>query len=72
MDDISLIDTDKDIWLKCDECGLAYHKSCWDNIGAAPNQVIYPHFVCCKYNTFIPVYGVCVVMPLWCGGAPVV
>ena len=56
QDDVFLIDTDKDIWLKCDECGSTYHKSCWDNIGAAPNQEPSPRFVCCKYLTLHVVF----------------
>ena len=43
-EEITLEDLDHDIWLKCDECGSSYHKTCWENC----DKDIPVRFVCCE------------------------
>ena len=43
-----LIDTDEEIWLKCDDCGACYHQTCWETF----DENIPAPFNCCKYTLF--------------------
>ena len=39
-----LTDLDKEKWVKCDDCGASYHKTCWETY-----DVYLPiRFLCCK------------------------
>ena len=49
-DDVFLIDLDHDIWMKCDECSLSYHKSCWEDFTESEFDPV-GHFLCCKYTS---------------------
>lgn len=46
-DVVCLEDLDHDVWVKCDYCGCAFHKTCCEmHFGAELGN---ERFVCCKY-----------------------
>ena len=45
QDVVFMSDLDNEIWVKCDNCESAFHKSCWESY----NDNVPVCFVCCKY-----------------------
>ena len=45
QDEVFMSDLDNKIWVKCDNCESAFHKSCWESY----DEMVPVHFVCCKY-----------------------
>ena len=50
-DNVFLFDLDNEIWLKCDGCRSAYHKSCWEDFIESEYEAD-GHFLCCE-QTFL-------------------
>lgn len=43
-EDLILTDLDKEEWVRCDDCGGSYHKTCWETF----SDDLPVRFVCCK------------------------